>query len=115
MSALRQSQLRIDRAKEKLSDLILAIKLASKDAFELAADQAEFEAAEKPFQEFSRQLFDEAPLLVSEFALHARVALDYVVYALALRNTGVEKEGTQFPINDFPEEFARNRKRGGMP
>ncbi len=113
MSALHQSKLRIDRAEEKLTDLKLAIKLASKDALQVAAEQADFDAAEPPIQEFSRQLWEEAPLLVSEFALHARVALDYVVFALARKNTGIEQKGTQFPINDFPEEFERNRRKGG--
>ncbi|MFZ0677829.1 hypothetical protein [Candidatus Binatus sp.] len=104
MSTLRQSTLRIDRAEEKLADLKLAIKFASKDALQMAADQADFDAGEPSLNEFSRQLWDEGRLLVSEFALHARVALDYVVFALARRNTGIEQKGTQFPINDFPEQ-----------
>ena len=52
---------------------------------------------------------DEARLLTSEFALHARTALDYVVFALALRDTKTEQKGTQFPINKTPVDFAQNR------
>jgi hypothetical protein len=49
----------------------------------------------------------EARRLVSEYALHARAALDYIVYDLAFHNTDIEQDATQFPIckcgRDFPK------------
>jgi len=113
MSTLRQSQLRVSRAEEKLSDLKLEINLARQDALQVAAEQADLEAMQMPLNKFSGALWDEARLLISEFAFHARVALDYVVFALARRDTGIEQEDTQFPINESPEAFARNGKKGG--
>ncbi len=74
----------------------------------MAAEQPDLNAPD-PLFEFMWQLRDEARLLTSEFALHARTALDYVVFALALRDTRSEQKGTQFPINEGPEDFARNR------
>jgi hypothetical protein len=112
-TTLRQSQLRVSRAGEKLSDLKLEINLARQDALQVAAEQPDYEAMQMPLEKFSYPLWDEGRMLISEFAFHARVALDYVVFALARRDTGTEQEGTQFPINESPEAFARNGKRGG--
>ncbi|HVA77600.1 MAG TPA: hypothetical protein VNF27_06870 [Candidatus Binataceae bacterium] len=106
MSAFQQSKLRVHRAEERLSDLELEIKLATKAALQVAAEQANFEANKKPLEEFSGQLWEETRLLVSEFALHARVALDYLVFNLAWNDSGVEQKGTQFPIDECPERFA---------
>lgn len=50
-----------------------------------------------------------ARLHISEFALHARAAWDYVVFALARRDTGSEQKGTQFPISEGPQKFADDR------
>lgn len=49
----------------------------------------------------------EARRLVSEYALHARAALDYIVYDLALHNTGAEQKSTQFPICKCAKNFPR--------
>jgi hypothetical protein len=108
VSTLRQSQLRIDRAQTKLMTLERLIERARKGALKATAEHADLNARE-PFQEFVDRVRDEACLVTSEFALHARIALDYIVFALARRDTGIEQKGTQFPINESPEEFARNR------
>ncbi len=108
MSALQQSKLRVDRANEKLTALDREIERARSAALKMAAEQADFNAPD-PLFKFMREVRDEARLLTSEFALHARTALDYVVFALALRDTGSEQKGTQFPINECLEDFARNR------
>ena len=62
----------------------------------------------EPLDAFTWPLVDEARLLTSQFALHARTALDYVAFALALKDTGTEQKGTQFPINDCQEKFRKN-------
>jgi len=111
VSTLRQSHLRVNRAKEKLALLNRAIERARKAALKTAAEQSDLHARKEPLDKFSGQLWDETRLLISEFALHARVALDYVVFALATRDSGSEQKYTRFPINESPEEFARNRTR----
>jgi hypothetical protein len=109
MSVLRQSRLRVDRAQEKLTLLEGIIEGARKAALKTAAEQADPYTGSKPLEEFTRPLVDEVRLLTSEFALHARTALDYVVFAVARRDTGAEQKNTQFPINESPEKFAENR------
>jgi hypothetical protein len=108
VKTLRQSKLRIDRAREKLSDLKLAIQLAWKDAVDTVAEQTDPNTRDVFFH-FRDNLGDDAALTISEFVLHARAALDYIVFALAWRDTGAEQKGTQFPINKSPEDFAGNR------
>jgi hypothetical protein len=108
VSTLRQSQLRVDRAQKKLATLKRVIENARKAALKATAEQTDLNAPE-PLTDFMWRIRDEACFLTSEFALHARVALDYVVFALARRDTRIEQEGTQFPINEREEDFARNR------
>jgi hypothetical protein len=108
VGTLQSSKLRVDRANKKLTALERKIQRARGAAFKMAAEQADFNAPD-PLFKFMWQLRDETRLLTSEFALHARTALDYVVFALALCDTGSEQKGTQFPINECPEDFARNR------
>jgi hypothetical protein len=109
VSTLQQSKLRIDRAQKKLTELEIAIQSAWKGAAKLADEQADPNARDFFFR-FQDQLRDEAALIISEFALHARTALDYIVFALAWRDTGGEQKRTQFPINEFPKDFVANRQ-----
>ena len=108
MKTLRQSKLRINWAREKVNDLKLAIQWAWKDALEAVAEQTD-PNPRNVFFEFRNNLTDEATRIISEFTLHARTALDYIVFALAWRDTGAEQKGTQFPVNKSPEDFAGNR------
>jgi len=91
-----------------LADLELEIKLATKRALQVAAEQANLQANQKPLETFLGELWEEVRFLTSEFALHARVALDYLVFDLAWKDSGIEQKGTQFPIDDSPEGFARH-------
>lgn len=50
------------------------------------------------------------PILVGEIAQHLRAILDYIVYRLAILDSGVEQPFTQFPVHDRPEDFQRSRK-----
>jgi hypothetical protein len=54
------------------------------------------------------------PILVGEIAYNLRSALDYLVFELARLDTGIEQSGTQFPLEDTPEGFQRNLKRGRL-
>jgi len=50
------------------------------------------------------------PILVGEIAQHLRAILDYLVYRLAILDSGFEQLYTQFPVHDRPEDFQRSRK-----
>lgn len=108
MSTLRQAKLRVNWAREKVSDLKLTIQLAWKDALDSVAEQTDPDPR-SVYSQFRENLGDEAARIISEFALHARCALDYVIFALAWRDSGAEQKGTQFPINKSPQDFAGNR------
>lgn len=45
------------------------------------------------------------PILVGEIAQHLRACLDYLVYRLAILDTGSPQERTQFPIDKTPDRF----------
>ncbi len=49
-------------------------------------------------------------VLTGEIVYNLRVALDYLVYALAEKDSGQPKSGTQFPIEDTPDGFAGRQK-----
>jgi hypothetical protein len=50
------------------------------------------------------------PILVGEIAQHLRTILEYLVHRLAILDSGVEQEFTQFPVHDRPEGFRKSRK-----
>jgi len=53
-------------------------------------------------------------VLVGEVCYNLRAALDYLVYELAINDSGQLQEGTQFPIEDSPDDFAvRHNLRAG--
>jgi hypothetical protein len=49
--------------------------------------------------------------IVGDVLCNLRPALDHLVFALALLDSGKAQEGTQFPICDTPEFFERKRPR----
>src|SRR5215467_4949511 len=49
-------------------------------------------------------------VLIGEVCYNLRSALDYFIFALAEHDSGFKQKGTQFPIVDCPEEFARRAK-----
>jgi hypothetical protein len=49
-------------------------------------------------------------ILVGEICYNLRTALEYLVFELAKLDTGTDQDGTQFPIVDTPEDFARRVK-----
>lgn len=50
-------------------------------------------------------------LLFGETVHNLRAALDYLVYELAFKDSGVIQRGTKFPICDTPNDFAANWER----
>lgn len=50
------------------------------------------------------------PLLCGEVVQHLRSALDYLVYELALLDSGHVNERTQFPIEDDEKRFWKSRR-----
>lgn len=49
------------------------------------------------------------PIVVGEAVYNLRAALDYLVFELAVLDSGSSKAQTQFPIEDTPELFSRRR------
>jgi hypothetical protein len=50
-------------------------------------------------------------ILIGETIYNLRAALDYLVFDLAILDSGTPKKGTQFPIDNTEEDFARHRGR----
>lgn len=50
-------------------------------------------------------------VLLGEVCYNLRSALDYLVYELAILDSGVEQDGTQFPLEDLKERFTGNAPR----
>ena len=48
------------------------------------------------------------PILLGEICYNLRSALDYLVFELAKFDSGTIQNGTQFPIDDTPQKFARH-------
>lgn len=103
-NTLVASEIRIEWASEKLDQL--------KAFTQRAIDHAVKGLVGEPNEDRMRVMLDlnatvtpEARRLVSEYALHARAALDYIVYDIAFHNHGEFKKGTQFPIHSLPEKF----------
>jgi hypothetical protein len=98
------SQIRIEWAGEKLDQLESFIERAINDALEAPVSESSDDRM-KVLLDLNAVVTPEARRLVSEYALHARAALDYIVFDLALHNTEAEPNGTQFPIAKRPEDF----------
>lgn len=108
MRTLQQSKLRVDWARQKLDEFETVIKDSWQTALKVVADNRDANPRD-PYFEFRKQLLDPGTRVMSELALHARCALDYIVFVLAWNDTGQEQDGTQFPINDTSQDFERNR------
>lgn len=106
--------LRIRRAEEHLADL-----KARTDVF-VEAERKEFAVQLDPKnpEDFSKmRVFvpdtpppDMLGVLTGEIVHNLRVALDYLIYALAERDSRKVQSGTQFPIEDTPNGFAGRQK-----
>lgn len=108
---------RADAHLDELKSLIEKFRKANEDEIR---SQHQLEAlALKPGQKvdivLKNQPLVEIPLdfaiIVGEAVYNLRSALDYLVYELARKDSGSEKSGTQFPIEDVRAD-ALNVKRG---
>ncbi len=93
------SEIRLEWAGEKLDQLESLIQRAINDALESDGDRM------KVLGDFIFAVQRHAQRLISEYALHARAALDYIVFDLALHNTKAEQEKTAFPLKSNPKKF----------
>jgi hypothetical protein len=91
-------------AQEKLDQLESLIQGAIDEALKTPISQSSDDRMKVLF-DLNYSVTPVARRLISEYALHARAALDYLVFDLALHNTGAEQRNTQFPIQRSPEKF----------
>jgi hypothetical protein len=101
---------RVDRAQEHFSGLqrhISAIRQRYADAARIHFDpDPPHRANVYPSAEISYP-----PILsiaLGEICYNLRSALDYLVFELAREDSGVIQDGTQFPIDDTPQKFAKH-------
>jgi hypothetical protein len=106
MNTLISSEIRIEWAKSKLDQLEALVQREIDDALKVPITESSDDRM-KVLLDLLGKVTPEARRLVSEYALHARAALDYIVYDLALHNTGAEQKGTQFPICKCAENFPK--------
>jgi hypothetical protein len=109
---LVKSEIRIEWAGQKLDQLELLIQRGISRALKTPVTELHGDS----LKALSDLLFEVAPegrRLISEYALHARTALDYVVYDLALHNTRRKQDGTQFPICKLKENFPKRPDGNG--
>src|SRR5271166_560642 len=106
------SEIRIEWAREKLDQLESLIQRGIDDALKTPFSESSVERT-KVLTDLLYKVAPEARRLVSEYALHARAALDYIIYDLAVWNTRSEQEGTQFPINTCPQDFPKTPDGAG--
>lgn len=106
---------RVARAAEHINTLaagIESIRQAQKDAITFEPGNEN----EPPFKLVTQHL--SIPLqfgvLLGEICYNLRVALDYLVYELAILNSGNVVDQTQFPIEDTREGFLSQQKRGRL-
>jgi hypothetical protein len=106
MNALISSEIRIEWAGEKLGQLESLVQRGIDDALTVPVTESSDDRM-KVLTDLLFKVTPEARRLVSEYALHARAALDYIVYDLALHNTRAEQKGTQFPICECAKDFLK--------
>ena len=106
---LRGVRARIDRAEEHLSELRAFFDDLRKDHLDASAGELVTGAATDAIGiELSEP---RTSVLIGEIVYNLRDALDYLVYALAWLDSGQPQDGTQFPTDDTPAEFARHRNK----
>ena len=108
MSAFEQSEFRIKRAREKLTELNTLAGELREGHFQIEVPHSE-DAPRQKYLAIYREALPGLLILISEIVLHLRAALDHVIFVLARIDSGSVQDGTQFPINDRKEFFANNR------
>ena len=107
---------RVARAGEHLEDLrgrLDALRRAQENAFLPYFDTTpphQFGLMVPQVATASRRI----PVLVGEICYNLRSSLDYLVFELALANSRVRQNGTQFPIDDTEKRFVKHVKEGWL-
>ena len=113
---LQESKLRVKWADKKIRDIELFLKGGWQHRPEAILAQKKTETRDRYF--VLKDLFEEEIVcLASEFALHARCALDYIIYRLSCIDSPSEFRGeddrTQFPV-DKPEQIFERHQSGWL-
>lgn len=99
---------RINWAGEHLADLESSIKLAIEQEQKRLASQFDSQSGQGRVRTFSTIQYV-VPLrwaiIIGEILYNLRSALDYLIYELTIIDSGVEKNGTQFPIESTKDGF----------
>ena len=110
---LNDAYSRLNRASEHLESLKVAHTAFIDAENKIAEDNPEFDTSKvpasvsfKPVEKIPTII----PILVGEVAYHLRGALDFLVYELAVIDSGAPCKGSQFPIEGTPEGFRGRRK-----
>jgi hypothetical protein len=105
---------RVDRAGEHLSDLDSRITAAIREQ----ANDVIIELDPNPPHQVIRVALGSEThweiriaILMGEIFYNLRTALDYLVFKLAKRDSGIEQDNTQFPIADARQDFLRDAQR----
>jgi hypothetical protein len=104
---------RIDRAEEHLSELkrrLDEFRQRYLDAATIRFDPNPPYHAHPIHPSLTPQAEHTISIVLGEVCYNLRSALDYLVYEVALLDSGSIQQDTQFPIDDTPEQFARSAK-----
>lgn len=112
---------RVERADVHIRELEELIERFRQQNEDKIAAQKQFDARQlalKPGQKLTGvernplpDLPEDIPIIVGEVIYNLRAALDYLIYELAIKDSGSPKSGTQFLIEDVKSD-AKNPRRG---
>lgn len=108
--------LRINRAGEHLRDLMRQIEAFRQEQLDAINVQLDPQTATEPFliQTTETIIPLEWSILTGEICYSLRAALDYLIYELAILDSGKISPRTQFPIEDKKKGFAHRQKIGWL-
>ena len=112
MTFLDGAYARLHRAGEHLADLELREKALAHSEIEKIVAKTDLNTV-KDFVLYdpAAELPQSLSILIGEIIYNLRAVLDYLIFDLALLDTGTAQSGTQFPIDDTPDNFAGHRAR----
>ncbi len=106
---------RVKRTEKHLVDLDVEIRAFEEAQGEFRPqnlNEEQIDAEHAKGGEVPLPMPSQVSILIGEIAYNLRAALDYLVYALAVLDSGKEQSSTQFPIEDTPEGFEGRKKQG---
>src|ERR1700680_4335876 len=105
---------RINRAEKHLADLKGMVETFGKDYLDAVDIELHSEPPHYPHQKWppppSRRPQPLISILIGEICYNLRSALDYLVYELAILDSGTIQDGTQFPIDNTPQKFSGHKR-----